>query len=269
MISIHESGNRRVQVMIALFGARRMHVSASQYFFARAVDSQKRTSEQVIYDLGSAAETRAAMQEMAAAWKATPGAAKVLQAAYLSQNANVDRSLLDRASSGPANYNDAHQRFHPFARQAVAQHRLYDVFLIDRDGNVVYTYAKEPDFASNLKSSSTALAKAYEKSLNAPEEPVLTDVEPYEPSNWASAKFLTRGIVDSREGVLGVLGFQVPRSYSQSTAIVRRSTTWCHRRACFPAGARARLEGSEREGRVRGGEKGRPQCDGHSVDHPQ
>lgn len=86
---------------------------------------------------------------------------------------------------------------------------FYDVFLIDVDGNVVYTVAKESDLGANLsdpKWKNTGLGKAFAKSKNGE---VLVDFEWYEPSN-EPASFIATPLYNDEGNYLGSAAFQVP-----------------------------------------------------------
>ncbi len=85
-----------------------------------------------------------------------------------------------------------------------------DLHLVDADGNVIYTTAHEPDFATNLRSgpwASTGFAEAWK--VNAGGQPTLTDFRPYPPANDAPSSFSGAPV---REGgvVVGAIILQTP-----------------------------------------------------------
>lgn len=85
---------------------------------------------------------------------------------------------------------------------------FYDVFLIDVDGNVVYTVTKESDLGANLKSGAlknSGLAKVYRNSQN---QHAIYDFSWYEPSNEPAA-FIATPISDSSGTYLGSVAFQI------------------------------------------------------------
>ena len=107
----------------------------------------------------------------------------------------------------------AHKRFHPSFDTFLNAYSLYDIFMVDLDGNVIYTDFKEKDFATNLKSgpySNTGLARAFTKGLAVNKgEIAFDDFSPYEPSYNSPAAFISTPIVI--DGVKkGVLIFQMP-----------------------------------------------------------
>ena len=47
-------------------------------------------------------------------------------------------------------YSDAHSMYHSTFVALTASREFHDVFLIDPEGNIIYTSAKESDFATNI-----------------------------------------------------------------------------------------------------------------------
>ena len=110
-------------------------------------------------------------------------------------------------------YMRAHKKFHPSFNEFLKAFSLYDIFLVNLKGDVIYTDFKEKDFATNLKHgvyADTGLAKAYKRALNAQRGKVIfEDFKPYEPSYNAPAAFIATPIFI--DGVKkGVLVFQMP-----------------------------------------------------------
>ena len=94
---------------------------------------------------------------------------------------------------------------------------FYDVFLIDAQGNVVYTVAKEADLGTDLVNgplSDSGLAKAYQQGQK---DTVVIDFEWYGPSNEPGA-FLATPLRDGGE-LVGVAAFQI--SLKQINAIMQ------------------------------------------------
>ena len=85
---------------------------------------------------------------------------------------------------------------------------FYDVFLIDPNGNVVYTASKESDLGTNLVSgplSKSGLARVFEKSKTGT---VFEDFSWYGPSNEA-ASFIATPLKDGDGNYIGSAAFQV------------------------------------------------------------
>ena len=110
-------------------------------------------------------------------------------------------------------YMQAHKKYHNSFDTILNAYSLYDIFMVDMDGNVIYTDFKEKDFATNLKNgvySDSGLARAYTKALSMNQgELAFDDFAPYEPSYNASASFIATPIfIDGKKE--GVLVFQMP-----------------------------------------------------------
>ena len=112
-----------------------------------------------------------------------------------------------------SSYMKAHKKYHLTYDKYLNEFALYDIFMVDLKGNLIYTDFKEKDFATNLKSgvySNTGIAKAYKKALNLSEGKLaFEDFAPYEPSYNSAASFIATPIfVDGVKK--GVLIFQMP-----------------------------------------------------------
>ncbi len=110
-------------------------------------------------------------------------------------------------------YMKAHKKYHSSFNAFLKAYSLYDIFMVDLKGNLIYTDFKEKDFATNLKNgiySDTGIAQAYKKALNMKEgELAFDDFAPYEPSYNSPASFIATPIFI--DGVKkGVLIFQMP-----------------------------------------------------------
>ncbi|MDC0933174.1 methyl-accepting chemotaxis protein [Arcobacteraceae bacterium] len=110
-------------------------------------------------------------------------------------------------------YMKAHKKYHTSFDKILTSYELYDIFMVDLKGNLIYTDFKEKDYATNLKNgvySNTGIARAYKKALELKEgELGFDDFKPYEPSYNSAASFISTPIFI--DGVKkGVLIFQMP-----------------------------------------------------------
>lgn len=108
-----------------------------------------------------------------------------------------------------ASYRDAGSQLLEIA--SLSHNYIYDIFMIDLSGNILFTLAEETDLGSNLFTGElrqTLFAKAVGKTIS---EPTIhfSDVEHYEPSNNALASFFTMPIWDLNSEMVGVLAVQV------------------------------------------------------------
>lgn len=162
-------------------------------------------------------EVRRGLADLEAGWKKLGDSAGAkLRALYITDNPYPLgwRRQLERALDD-SDYSSAHATLHDTARRLVGERGYYDFFLIDPQGNVIYTVEKEADYATNLNSGAfreTGLAEAYRRAVDASVRGsvVLTDMERYAPSADAPAMFAAAAILSRRSEVLGVLAMQVP-----------------------------------------------------------
>ena len=88
---------------------------------------------------------------------------------------------------------------------------IYDLFLIDLEGNVLYTVEKESDLGTNLRKgpfSSTKFALAVQKTID-DKKLHFSDLEFYEPSNNTIAGFLTAPMFNASGEMIGVFAIQI------------------------------------------------------------
>ena len=121
------------------------------------------------------------------------------------------KHLLDDAGDGSA-YSRAHAAVHPLLRNFLERFGYYDLFLIDRDGRVVYSVFKEIDVGTNLDKGPlrlSGLADAWRESVQTARLSV-TDFEPYLPSYNAPAAFTAEGVYDDGGNRIGTVAMQLP-----------------------------------------------------------
>ncbi|MFK8113427.1 MAG: methyl-accepting chemotaxis protein, partial [Rubripirellula sp.] len=135
---------------------------------------------------------------------------------YLAENTHAlgQKESLDMADDGSA-YSKTHAKYHSTIRDFRKTFGYYDIFLIDhRTGDIVYSVAKELDFATSLEDGPYAdsnFARAYKKAkaANWKDMVAFVDYEHYEPSLASPASFIAAPVFDGREKV-GVVVFQMP-----------------------------------------------------------
>ncbi len=116
-----------------------------------------------------------------------------LQYYYLAANPEGlgAKEVLDQADDG-SGWSAAHAECHPSLRAELTNRDLYDVFVADTDGNIVYSVYKETDIGTNLAEGSfsgSGLGQAYQ-SAAATDALAISDVDPYWPSYEADAQFV-------------------------------------------------------------------------------
>ncbi|PTX91935.1 hypothetical protein DB346_23550 [Verrucomicrobia bacterium LW23] len=119
-------------------------------------------------------------------------------------------------------YVQTHDRFHPMFQDIRRRMGYYDIFLVDEQGNVVYTNMKELDFQGNLldggSDANTGLGIAYRASRTAgldskaADRLRLTDMAPYAKSYNAPAMFAAAPVYSSGKRI-GAIIVQLPVDY--------------------------------------------------------
>lgn len=166
-------------------------------------------------DMSSSPAVIAGFRRLSMGWKSNPvDPSGTLVADYITKNPKPlgHRKDFDRPDSDNV-YNQQHAEFHPSFRRWTELHEYYDFFLIDLDGNVIYTVMKESDFASNLLSGPDKdgpLAKVYAQARADAKGGVhFSDFAPYGPSAGAPAAFAARAILDDKGAIIGVMAIQM------------------------------------------------------------
>ncbi len=139
---------------------------------------------------------------------------KALQARYIGVNTNgLGEKHLLRSDSLNTSYDKAHGLYHPSIKHYLEAFGYYDIFLVDNQGNVVYSVFKELDYATNLVSGpykNSGLAEAFNGAKSkAKDDSFIVDFKPYYPSYEAAASFMATPVFDNGKR-LGVLIFQMP-----------------------------------------------------------
>jgi len=136
-------------------------------------------------------------------------AAQQLQAAYVTENPNPsDRAAVDSVGAKGATYDAPHKRFHPGFR-TLAQERDYsDVLLISASGDVVYSVAKNMDFAGNVVSDLALAASGLGQAFAAAKDladgsAAFVDFSVYGPVG-AAESFMAMPVYDKEEN-MGVM----------------------------------------------------------------
>ncbi|MBL4907537.1 MAG: cache domain-containing protein [Sneathiella sp.] len=123
----------------------------------------------------------------------------------------------DTFSRTPAHikYDQVHKKYHPMFSRLRDDFNFYDIFLVDhKTGDIVYSVAKEFDFATNLSYGpykNTILGSLFKQAQRATDQDFikLEDFEPYPPSFNEPASFIASPIYDGERKV-GILIFQLP-----------------------------------------------------------
>lgn len=139
-----------------------------------------------------------------------------LQKIYITDNKHPagEKHKLDDGGD-KSSYTSNHQRFHPWFRKFLEARGYYDIFLIDADGDVVYTVFKELDYATNVisgeyKDSDLGNAFRAAQASSKDDAVLFYDFKPYAPSAGAAASFIATPLINSMGDFMGALVFQMP-----------------------------------------------------------
>ncbi|WP_343115513.1 methyl-accepting chemotaxis protein [Ostreiculturibacter nitratireducens] len=175
------------------------------------------------------ATTRRALAGFKTSWELLPGdPAEAVARLYVTGNASPEgrRYLLDDAGDG-SQYSKVHQIYNQSFVSIYEKYGYYDIFLIDPEGNVLYSVFKEGDYGSNLLTGplkDTAFAGIVRNAIGSNERDRVefADFERYAPSGDVPAAFLATRVVHEDGRLMGVLAVQIP--VAQIDGIMQRAT---------------------------------------------
>ncbi len=154
---------------------------------------------------------------------------RLLQYHYILKNPNPtsERWKLQDAGDGSA-YSQSHKKFHPQLLSIMQRMKFYDMLLIDPQGAIVYSAAKEVDFGTSLIDgpyADTSLAKAFQLASKRKDQgaTVLVDFEKYAPSLNAPAAFMATPLFEAGR-LVGVLAMQL--STEQLNLVLSGNKGW-------------------------------------------
>jgi hypothetical protein len=140
-----------------------------------------------------------------------------LQVAYITLNPHPagSKDILDVAP-GTELYHAVHLKYHPKYRAILYDKNYYDIFMLDNEGNCIYSVYKELDYATNFLPNGpgewkdSGLGEAFVAAMANPDSVNIIDWKPYGPSYGALASFLSMGVRDISGMIIGVYCTQMP-----------------------------------------------------------
>ena len=116
----------------------------------------------------------------------------------------------DNKKTGQGNWLKAEREFGSTFEDAKNDLNVYDVFLINPNGDIIYTVEKESDLGQNVNSSllkNSGLANVFYQSKN--KDIALSDFSPYQPSDNKPNAFIAGAVHDQAKNYLGVIAIQI------------------------------------------------------------
>jgi methyl-accepting chemotaxis protein len=161
-----------------------------------------------------------AVRDMALSWDqfGAEDPITTIRTAYIDENPNEGWSRIElvEPTGAKRNYFDfTHIKVHPQIRQQMQTGGFSDLYIIDLKGNVVYSAAKQDDFASNVaeggNNADSALGEAYRTAaaMTTRGGIAFTDFTSYAPWGGAAASFMAVPVFNARDKLQGVLAVSV------------------------------------------------------------
>jgi len=135
---------------------------------------------------------------------------------YLAENPNKlgEKDKLVHAGDMSI-YSQFHEQYHPDFKKFTHRYGYYDLFLVNLEGQIIYSVFKEIDYGTNLKTgphANSGIGQAAQAALAAKtaDDVFLTDYGHYVPSYNVPAMFIASPVFDNLNNKLGAMVVQVP-----------------------------------------------------------
>lgn len=157
---------------------------------------------------------RDAVRSMTGAYQSLDAASGTLQRSYIDDNPHPlgERQKLASAAANNS-YDLVHREFHPTLEHFMSALGFADIYIAAPNGDLVYSVAKEADFATNLMNGrwrDTALGAAFRASVNSADGEVsVQDLSSYAPRSGAPTGFMSAPVYGNGK-VEGVLIARMP-----------------------------------------------------------
>ncbi|WP_415397782.1 methyl-accepting chemotaxis protein [Sulfurimonas sp. CS5] len=142
--------------------------------------------------------------------------AQIAQYLYIVDNKNKidEKDKLTMSKKYKEEYSTTHVQIHPAYRQILNNYGLYDIFIVNASGDVVYSVFKKKDFGTNLLNgvyADSGLAEAFKKASKTQKGKVaFADFRPYEPNYNQPSLFLASPLYFGKD-FEGAIIFQLPK----------------------------------------------------------
>ncbi|PWW00064.1 methyl-accepting chemotaxis protein [Hoeflea marina] len=142
------------------------------------------------------------------------GVTEELKKRYIIDNPNPEGEKAKLDTAKVSSYDQTHERYHAQFRDMADSRGWEDFFLIDLNGNIIYSVNKNPDYATSLKDGpfkDTGLGQVFTSIVggNVSDRTVFADYAPYAASAGAPAAFIGHSL-NSETGIVGVVIVRMP-----------------------------------------------------------
>ena len=166
--------------------------------------------------------TSSSLDEFVTGWNflSVPDKTVALQEIYITKNPSPEgqKEEMLMMKGDQSVYGVSHSMHHEYLRDFMKNKSLHDLYLIDKNGNVIYSVKKNKDYATNLLEGpykDSGLAEAYNAAVKLEEQGqyTYTDISSYPALDGKAAAFMAAPILTKRGRSVrlsGVIAFQMP-----------------------------------------------------------
>jgi len=119
-------------------------------------------------------------------------------------------------ATGDGSYHVTHGEWHQVYRKEMRDRKYLDAYLINVDGDVIYSVQKNRDFATNVVNSDSALGQVFAAVIAEPGEVAYRNVKSYAQSNGQPAAFFGIGLRNDEGNVVGAYVLRPPLDFEES-----------------------------------------------------
>jgi methyl-accepting chemotaxis protein len=198
----------------------RQNLSTLAFERANQLGLYVRSVQHDLVATSNSALTVQALRDFAGAWLQIkePDPAAALKKIYITDNPNpADQRLLLDAAATTLTYATPHTTVQPQYRQQITAAGYGDIYLFDTKGMLVYSAAKQDDFATSFVDgpyAKTALGEAVTSALAIEnnDDTVFADFSAYPASAIGAVAFFAKPVFNATGRKIGVLAFELPAS---------------------------------------------------------
>ncbi|MTI08252.1 methyl-accepting chemotaxis protein, partial [Curvivirga aplysinae] len=195
-------------------------LSAQVFSKAETIDLLMTRLKEDILLLAATPSTNTSFGEFETGWLMTKGEkTEVFQDVFITNNPNSPdaRAEFIDPKGFKSSYRKAHKKHHLFYKRFAQEKGLNELYLMDKEGNVVYSVNKNIDFATNLMSGpfkNSGLGQVFKQALkiNDPSQIAFSDFTAYSALDDKPTSFIAAPILSKKGRFVGAVAFQLPET---------------------------------------------------------